>query len=263
MTAKLALIIPDQHIREHDTKALSIILTAIRVLKPDTVINIGDIGENEGSSHWKWKRRAKPPLEYIIPDVDEDLRVTNQWLDLLDDAMREAKTKKKVLTCGNHDKWLDYMCESYPVLLKQGYGVRDAYKLDARGYEFVEYGHYHPLGDWLFYHGGHYTNMHHTKSHLERVGQNIMYAHHHNYRYWSIARMEGFIEAHCLGFLGAFEKEFLQGNLTDWQHMFATVAYDDEMHGTVHIYRIQDGLCEINGKVYDGTNGEAECLNQF
>ena len=263
MITKLALILPDQHIREHHTAALSVVLQAIRMLKPDTVVNLGDVGENEGSSHWKYKRKSKPPLEFIVPDVDDDLRAVNHWLDLLDKAMADAGTKRKILTIGNHDKWLDYLCESHPVLLKQGYGVVDAYRLHERGYEWADWGHYFPIGDWLFYHGGHYTNMHHCKSHLDKVGENIMYAHHHNYRFWSVPRRDGMLEAHCLGFLGEFEKEFMHGNLHDWSHRFATIAFDEKGHGVPTIYTITDGACEIKGKMVDGKNGEAECLNQF
>ena len=65
-----AIVIPDQHFPIHDEAAIKVVLKAIKIVKPNVFINLGDVGEWESVSGWKYKRRKRPPLEYQIPIVD-------------------------------------------------------------------------------------------------------------------------------------------------------------------------------------------------
>ena len=40
-----AIVIPDQHFPIHDKKAVNVALQIIEIVKPDTFINLGDVGE--------------------------------------------------------------------------------------------------------------------------------------------------------------------------------------------------------------------------
>ena len=71
------IIIPDTHFPLHDEAALKCTLKAIGILRPNFCVNIGDIGEFEYVSHWQWKKKKRPPLEYQLPKVDAELILIN------------------------------------------------------------------------------------------------------------------------------------------------------------------------------------------
>ena len=51
---KRAIVIPDQHFPIHDQKAVNVVLQAIEMIQPDAFINLGDVGEWESVSAWRW-----------------------------------------------------------------------------------------------------------------------------------------------------------------------------------------------------------------
>ena len=71
------IVTPDKHFPYHDKAAINVLCRAIEIIKPDVYIDIGDIGEWEAFSHWKWKKRKTPPLEFMIPDFDADVEAVN------------------------------------------------------------------------------------------------------------------------------------------------------------------------------------------
>ena len=81
---KRAIITPDKHAPVHDEAAIKVVCKAIELVKPNIYIDLGDLGEWASVSHWQWKRKKKPPLEYIMPKIDEDVRAVNELLDIID-----------------------------------------------------------------------------------------------------------------------------------------------------------------------------------
>ena len=51
------IVTPDKHFPLHDKKAINCLVKIIEQVKPDGYIDIGDVGEWHGSSHWQWKKR--------------------------------------------------------------------------------------------------------------------------------------------------------------------------------------------------------------
>ena len=68
------IIVPDQHYPLHDKAAVNCVVKAIRKIKPDVFVNLGDVGEWESVSAWKYKDKKLPPLEFQLPIVNEDMR---------------------------------------------------------------------------------------------------------------------------------------------------------------------------------------------
>ena len=60
---KCAIVFADVHAPLHDKKAVSVVCKAIEMVKPDTVINLGDMGEWDSVSAWKYKKKKRPPIE--------------------------------------------------------------------------------------------------------------------------------------------------------------------------------------------------------
>ena len=49
---KRAIVSPDKHFPLACKKAISCLCQAIEIVKPDIYVDLGDVGEWEGSSHW-------------------------------------------------------------------------------------------------------------------------------------------------------------------------------------------------------------------
>ena len=74
---KRGIVTPDKHFPLHDEKAINCLLKAINLIKPDFYIDLGDVGEFESVSHWQWKKKKRPPLEYQLPFVEEEVKDAN------------------------------------------------------------------------------------------------------------------------------------------------------------------------------------------
>ena len=85
---KRGIIIPDTHHPLHDDAAVNCVVQAIRKIKPDVCVNLGDIGEWESVSAWRYKDKKLPPLEYQLPLINEDIKLVNEGLDVWDNVLK-------------------------------------------------------------------------------------------------------------------------------------------------------------------------------
>ena len=92
---KRVFVTPDKHFPLHDKKAINVVKKAIEIVKPDVYIDLGDVGEWHGCSHWQWKKKKRPPLEYQMPFIDKDVKDVNAGLDLIDESLDKVNCKEK------------------------------------------------------------------------------------------------------------------------------------------------------------------------
>ena len=126
-----AIVCGDTHFPLHDQPAINCVLRAIEIVKPNYFIHLGDVIEGESVSHWKYKRRKRPPIEFILPEIDEEIKEGNKGLDQFDKVLAKVKCENKYLLEGNHDDWYNHFVEEHPYL-KQ-YRFPNAFKLKERG----------------------------------------------------------------------------------------------------------------------------------
>ena len=81
---KRAIVTPDKHFPLHDQPAITALCKTIELVQPDIYIDLGDVGEWHAFSAWKWKRKKKPPLEVMIPDLEQDIKDVNAGMDQID-----------------------------------------------------------------------------------------------------------------------------------------------------------------------------------
>ena len=115
-TVKRAVVTPDKHFPYADMPSIKVLCKAIEIIKPDIYVDLGDTGEWEAFSHWKWKRKKKPPLEYMIRDLDKDVLDVNKGMDIIDEALDKAGTKEKHFCEGNHENWMNMFVDEHPYL---------------------------------------------------------------------------------------------------------------------------------------------------
>ena len=94
---KRAIATPDKHFPLADMPAIKALCSAIDIVQPDIYIDLGDVGEWSAFSHWKWKRKKAPPLEYLIKDFDKDVKDVNKGMDIIDEALDKTNCRKSIL----------------------------------------------------------------------------------------------------------------------------------------------------------------------
>ena len=248
-----AIVTPDKHFPLADIPAINCLKKAIEIVKPDIYIDLGDVGEWHGCSHWQWKKKKRPPLEYQIPFIDQDILEVNKGMDWIDESLDKANCKEKHMIEGNHDDWMNRFVDEHPYMKE--YRFKECVKLKERSYKYHPIGEYLKMGKLHLYHGHHFAGIHHTRNHLMRLGANIMYGHHHDIQQTSVTHIDGPKSAWSIGCLKDMSQEqnaWLGGRMINWSHAFAIVDFFENGLFTVHVIQIIDGKTALWGEVIKG-----------
>ena len=248
-----AVVTPDKHFPLADIPAINCLKKTIEIVCPDIYIDLGDVGEWEAFSHWKYKRKKVPALEFLIDDFDRDVHYVNKGMDIIDESLDKVNCKERYITEGNHDNWLNDAVDKYPYIPK--YKFANAVNLDARGYTYYPFGKHLKIGKLYFNHGHQYGGMYHTSNHLRKLGCNVMYGHWHDLQQMSATHMDGPKSAWsigCLKDMSGEKNEWLGNRKINWAHAFAIVDFFEGGHFTVHVIQIIDGQTSLWGELVDG-----------
>lgn len=251
----------------HDRAAWNCVKQAIKIVRPDGFVNLGDFAEAESVSHWQWKKKKRPPLDYQLRDIDIEIGELNKWMDDIDETLDKCKVKTKLYIQGNHDEWFDRLVEENPHLATtrhrfgDGYGFKDFMGLTRRGYSFIPCGEMYKHGRLYFYHGHHCrSSITHARWHLQNKGVNVMYGHWHDVQEATIAHTDGLKGAWSIGCLKSLKyqdaNQFTQRRALNWQHAFAVVDFWGDGKFTVDTVRIIDGQCSLWGNLINGNKGK-------
>ena len=250
---KRAVVTPDKHFPYADIPAIKCVTKAIALVKPTIYIDLGDTGEWENFSHWKWKKRRKPPLEYLMPQLETDVIDVNDGMDIFDEALDKVNCKEKYFCEGNHEEWLNHFVEEHPYIGR--FATKRALKLDERGYVYYPMGKHLKIGKMYYYHGHQYGGQYHTANHLRKLGCNIMYGHWHDLQHMTATHIDGPKGAWsigCLKDMSADANAWLSNRAINWAHAFAIVDYYDDGRFTVDVVQIIDGKATVWGELIDG-----------
>jgi predicted phosphodiesterase len=135
------LIVPDTHCPYHDVRAWNLMMKAAKLLKPHTIVSIGDLADFYAvSSHSKNPLRAR--------QLDEEIKGVTALLDQLD----SLGAKERIYIAGNHeDRLTRYLQEKAPELFGV-VGIPQLLRLKERGWTYVPYKHDHTIGKVTFTH---------------------------------------------------------------------------------------------------------------
>ena len=92
---KRAIVTPDKHFPLADESAVRVVCKAIELVKPKIYIDLGDTGEWEIFSPHYWKNREKPPLEILIPMLNNEVKLVNEGMDIIDKSLDKIKCKER------------------------------------------------------------------------------------------------------------------------------------------------------------------------
>jgi hypothetical protein len=263
---KRMIVLPDTHGELVDPAALNCALEAILVLKPDTVLHLGDLGEFESVNHHRWKRIKQPDPHVTAAFLRRDIRATKRLvLDPIDTACQAAGVKEKIITQGNHDVWLDNFCEVFPDYRYTtfddvtGYTFVKAFNFEQLGWTVHPCGKLIKIGKLHFYHGHLYSGIHHAHNHLMKMGVSVVYGHHHDYQAKHVTHATGPKGAYSLGCLKRIDplnNQWMGYRPTNWAHYFGVVDFIAGGKFFVHPVPIIFGRCSLLGyDIIDGNKG--------
>jgi hypothetical protein len=216
-------------------------------------VNIGDVGEWGSVSHWEWKKKRRPPLEYQVPLIDIEIAKVKKQLDRVDEALDKVRCKDKHITVGNHDVWLDNFVTENPVIPQ--YGFVEALGLRERGYTVHKFGEYYKRGHLRFTHGYQYKGVMHARNHLLATGCNLIYGDKHDVMAYSIKHIDGRKGAWCIGCLKRLDNEsneFLKGRPHNWGHALCWVDFFANGDFVVSLLEITNGRTIVWGEAING-----------
>jgi predicted phosphodiesterase len=231
----------DIHYPYHDEGAVAVFLKALKHIKPDLVVGLGDLLDcGQFSTH---------PPTYGVPesDYEDDLRLANDFLDKV-----QRYTKRLVLLEGNHE----WRIALWAARTTEG---RGAYRLLAPEYRlmagrkrccYIPYGG--ARGDYphckinsriVAVHGWSYAK-HATRNHLN-ISQGMSVIHGHTHRMdvsiiQSLWRSEADIGAYSAGCLCQRVPLYGAGSPVDWVHGF-TLGYLGRRSDSIYPIAIKAG----------------------
>jgi len=244
----LAFFCPDTHYPLHDEAAVRCAQRAVELTKPDIFIHLGDVGEWNSISHWRYKRQKRPPLEYQLEALKPEAEAINAGLDSWDRVLDKIKCEKRIMVEGNHEVWLDHFVDAHPYVPQ--YAPKKLLRLKERGWKYNPYGEYNrAAGSHLYYyHGGHWSGQFHAKQHAEKLGASIIYGHYHDYQVHRLQHLGGAHGAWSIGCLRTLNAEWLKGAPNRWSHNFALAHIAPNGDFYIEVVDIVNGKCWTWGK---------------
>ena len=226
------LIVPDLHLdaTQELHPAYKLVKKFAKSFKPDGVVFLGDVLE----------------LEYIARFNVDNVQILNRgtftkdydlWQRELDDWQKV--TSKIWIREGNHEERIARLLLKEPTL-RGSVEIEQRCEYKKRGIEYATV--LDPptkIGHCRFIHGW-YTNLHHAKKHVLRMGACIAYGHTHDVMSYSLKTLADDYEkcAWSLGCLCDTAPEWMKGRPTEWMHAFA-VYYVSRKTGKFNMYPVR------------------------
>lgn len=250
----------DVHFPFHDPRVLDILYTIAGELKPNIVVDHGDLLDFwQISSH-------RPPEEKHLTHWQVDLQETiNMGTAHLATVASEAGASERIYKKGNHEaRWQNLMAT-----LQQDYKIRHIMSLDnikealdldnVLGIDTLGYKSYDYIGsptqtlfDRLVIAHGHVTNRWAARSMQASYGKSVMFGHVHRYQVFSNRTLKGTEAGFSMPCCCTLDVHYTP--MTDWQQGFNVVHWhNDAERGwlyDVNTILVHDGVAVYNGKVY-------------
>jgi hypothetical protein len=225
---------------------------AVKVVKPDFLIDIGDAGEWISVSAWEWKRVKRPPRGYVCRELLRDGAAVSNDLRELERIL--PKDCQKFFIQGNHDQWVDNFVneqvdENGKSVLDSKYQFQTMMGFKDHGWKFFEHGKWVKFGKLYVSHGTMAKGVNHLRNMVLRMGVNVMYGHVHDMGSHSVGSLGGTHKSFSVGCLAQMDKSFLRGDMTNWEHGFPILDIKRNGNFQVHQVPIYAGECKIYGKV--------------
>lgn len=225
--AEIRAVFPDVHGNLHDPKALAAFLGDMEMVKPHTMIGLGDFLECGGFLAQKHTLGYVAEIEQV--SWEEDVAIGNAILDKLQGVCGKIEMLE-----GNHEsrveKWVVNQTLRERGAARFLYDLVSPEKVLGMKKRGIPYHKYHLQHDGLeaagvirrgrcYYSHGFSTSRHAAWSHILQMGGNVVYGHTHRADY-SVNRTvaHGMAAAWCPGTLSKLTPMWRHNSPTNWTH---------------------------------------------
>jgi len=233
-----------------ENKYLKIVLDFSKKIKPDYIIISGDLLDFQAISKYDLHKRNVIGINECIRETQKEIKWANSVLDDIDKTFPKSK---KVFIQGNHDvRYNKFYTYDYPQ--KENNKIKDALKLDNRGWEYIDIGGYFKLGKLYFMHGEKFQGDLFAKQAAIKLRKNVRLWHNHTNQSYTITSpldSKDIIECKSVGCLCGKDPVYLKGMTNRWINSFL-FGYIDEKSGlfqdfTINIIKNKI-ICDIDIK---------------
>jgi len=241
------IVTGDEHVPYHNETCIRAILQLMDDEQFDGHIKLGDFMDMEPISHWNKNKKKTLEGRRLL----DDYVVGNALLDEFD--KRLPANAEKHYFWGNHELWYNQFIEELPAWDGFGNPTKEL-KLIERGYTVYPYNHIEPFGRLNVTHGM-YASVDSTKTHLEKLKTNVMFAHTHTQaeKYSSSEARVLAMGGYNVGCLCDMAPDYMKGKAHKWTHGFAVLTVEKKTgYFFVDLIRIIEGKFIRNCKLYDG-----------
>lgn len=247
--AEKVAIIPDIHYHDRDDRALATALDAVRRLKPDRTVLLGDILHNEAFS----AHPRKKLLDHAKDLLSAELNGANSILDVV-----QAFTKGHVYFLeGNHDEWVERWCAGLPKAVADSVwdminpkryltaGRKNFTWIPFKNTRARRHNHVNLSPRLICVHGW-VASANAARDHLKKArGKSVIFGHTHRAEHVILPAEDerGTVEALNPGCLCSQRPEYADGP-TDWTHGIG-VAYIGRRSHSLYGCKIERGRCVL------------------
>lgn len=161
------IIVSDLHVPYQDPRAWAVCLAAIRTIKPETIVVIGDFADFYSVSSFSKDPRRSLLLEEEAGQANKELKRVSRMADQL------------LYCCGNHEDRLNRYIVDHASALT---GLISAQKIlldGIRGVEWVKYRDHRKIGKVLYTHDVGHSGVYAGRHTLSACGHNVVFGHTH------------------------------------------------------------------------------------
>jgi|14BtaG_2_1085337.scaffolds.fasta_scaffold11407_5 predicted phosphodiesterase len=256
MKTKIGIVIPDSHFPLQSNKAMNVVYKAIEIVKPEIFISLGDIGEFETVSQWRYKRRKRPPLEYQLPIIDKEFNAIRKEIYKLNKVLDDNNVSERHLTKGNHCCWADEFTLEYSIL-EPKYSFENFVDWKGMGWKIHPFNKPLTIGKANFIHGAFLGGMHSSK-HAKAFSANIIYGHSHDIQRFSQTNLNekgiGAWSMGCLKDMTPETNKFVKSGINNWNHAFGIITWFGDRAGSfqMDVIEIIEGKANVWGEIIKG-----------
>lgn len=228
----VAVVLPDIHVPYQDTAALAVAMDIIKYVKPDLIVQVGDIID-----FYPVSKYPKDPVRGHGEELQRELDETKKLISLLSE-------QAPVVICeGNHETRLaKYLRDKAPGLLGlNSLNVSTQLGVDGKRVKYQDYVH---LGNLFVFHGDRVTKSGSSYSgrtaqtNVDKLNMSVMHGHIHRLgSYYKTTRGGGDQVGYEIGCL-CTRDEVEYAKEVNWQHGMAVVHYRNDGNKEFHVQLI-------------------------
>lgn len=172
MEALDALLWPDLHAPFHHRPSVALAFKILDYVAPKLFVQIGDFNDNNVAS----RHKKDPNRESLLR---KELQIPIALRAQLDERLRLAKCKRKMITFGNHDMWIEQRIDEETPWLNGLLTYDNLMGFGENGWETIPYGEHATVGKLHLSHEFGHCGLNAARDTLKAVGGNSIFGHSH------------------------------------------------------------------------------------